>query len=193
VAFTEGLLRSIILRTGDQQLDLVQDLAASRIKKNNSASRRKHTAPAAPSRTGCAIGARYQHALSRRDQQAGCGAQAIAEQIGWSRENVRDSIDGRAWAAAGETFRSAFLVQSEGAAPSVGAAAPFTAGSSEQRAEHIDEWRQLLSRSGTRDMPSAGNVAWRADRLPAAGHSIRTLQRNAVPGHHACFPRVGIR
>lgn len=36
-------------------------------------------------------------------------------------------------------------------------------------------------------------VAWRIDRLPTAGESIHTLQRNAVPGHHACFPRVGIK
>ena len=52
---------------------------------------------------------------------------------------------------------------------------------------------QLLSRSGTRDMPSGGNVAWRADGLPAAGYSLLALQRTAAPRRHAGFPRVGIR
>jgi hypothetical protein len=50
---------------------------------------------------------------------------------------------------------------------------------------------RLLSRSFTRDLPDAGNVAWRVDRLPTAGHSIHVLQRIAVPKQQACFPRVG--
>jgi hypothetical protein len=50
---------------------------------------------------------------------------------------------------------------------------------------------RLLSRSFTRDMPNAGNVAWRVDRLPTAGDSTHVLQRIAVPTQQASFPRVG--
>jgi hypothetical protein len=50
---------------------------------------------------------------------------------------------------------------------------------------------RLLSHRFTRDMPNAGNVAWRVDRLPTAGNSIRVLQRIAAPKQQACFPRVG--
>jgi hypothetical protein len=74
-----------------------------------------------------------------RDQQAGSGAQAIAEEMGWSREAARNyaglaKIDRRAWSVIGTAFRSGAAAQEEDAVPSVGTTVPFTAGSSEKRA-----------------------------------------------------------
>ena len=81
-----------------------------------------------------------------RKLAAGATQQAIADEFGWSREAVRNyaglaKIDRRAWSVIGTAFQSGAAAQEEDAVPSVGTTVPFTAGSSEKRADHIDEWR----------------------------------------------------
>ena len=68
-----------------------------------------------------------------RKQAAGATQQAVADELGWSREKVRDyatlsKIDSRAWKVAGATFQTTTLAQGDDAAPSLGASAPFTEG-----------------------------------------------------------------
>lgn len=68
-----------------------------------------------------------------RKQDADVTQKAIAEELGWSREKVRDfatlaKIDRRAWEVVGATFRVGAAAQDEDIAPSFGATAPFTEG-----------------------------------------------------------------
>jgi DNA modification methylase len=66
-----------------------------------------------------------------RKQAEGETQQAIAGELGWSREKVRDyatlsRIDPQAWTMVGATFQSEAVAREEDVAPTFGAAAPFT-------------------------------------------------------------------
>jgi len=110
--------------------------------------------------------------------------------MGWSREAVRNyaglaKIDRRAWSVIGTAFQSGAAAQEEDAVPSVGTTVPFTAGSSEKRADHIDEWRQLTVGEnnpqpvGKPGRPSRGHQA----TASALGISHETVRRaEAIAG-----------
>jgi DNA modification methylase len=68
-----------------------------------------------------------------RKHAAGATQQVIAEEMGWSREAVRNyaglaKIDRRAWSVIGTAFQSGAAAQEEDAVPSVGTTVPFTEG-----------------------------------------------------------------
>lgn len=66
-----------------------------------------------------------------RKQTAGATQQAIADELGWSREAVRNyanlaKIDAQAWTAIGTTYQSPSSARSDDAVPSFGTDVPFT-------------------------------------------------------------------